>query len=226
MCWIRHQFWRSCISKSRIRSDRFVSTWNVCQRAKRMTRTTNCMYSSGISLWNMSLIELTKIVFGVVQRSGSASFSERAADQILVRTDDPARHEIAQRMFPRSNGHSPGYLRAPSHGVPGGVGPFDRGVSCHRQSLVRMCFGDLHCSRWAFHGIARGKAKQVKRVACAVEQLKWVGGNPCKHRLQSSIEILADLGEICLLFGRFLFVEKPFGLLLGIEGVVPVGFTE
>lgn len=77
-----HQMWCSMPnlrnrprSNSLIRSDRFVSTWNVCQLASSITVATASMYSSETRSWKRSLIELTKIVLGDRQRSGSASFS-------------------------------------------------------------------------------------------------------------------------------------------------------
>ena len=46
-----------------------------CESARCMTRTTFSTYSSGMSLRKRSLIELTKTIFGEVQRSGSASMA-------------------------------------------------------------------------------------------------------------------------------------------------------
>ena len=51
-------------ASSASRSWRLVRIWNTCRSARRITSNTSAMYSSGMSSWKRSLIELTKIVRG------------------------------------------------------------------------------------------------------------------------------------------------------------------
>ena len=65
-------------ARSRARSGRFVSTWKVCQSARRIVSNTCPTYSSGISSWKRSLMLLTKIMRGFRHDSGSSSRSGRS----------------------------------------------------------------------------------------------------------------------------------------------------
>src|SRR5439155_5570914 len=60
----------SCEASSPSRSDRLVSTWNVCQSARTIVSKTRRMNPNGTSGWKRSDIEFTKISRGRFHSSG------------------------------------------------------------------------------------------------------------------------------------------------------------
>ena len=117
------------------------------------------MYSVGTSLWNRSLIELTKIIRGCRHRSGSASRSGRSAGRSPARRDGRARRGSARRTLGVAVVAPGADLRAPGHGVPGRVGPLDGGRISHvsRQNIMRT--GILVCSSQLLHRSSSGHAR-------------------------------------------------------------------
>src|SRR3972149_711847 len=78
----RRVLWLSCrgsraahANHARIRSGRFVSTWNVWRGVVAITPNTAAMYSLGTASWNRSDIEQTNTRLGLRQRSGWARAS-------------------------------------------------------------------------------------------------------------------------------------------------------
>jgi hypothetical protein len=63
--------WRA----ERLALHRFVRIWKTCRSASVITSNTSAMNPSGTCSWNRSLIELTKIRRGRLQRSGCPSLS-------------------------------------------------------------------------------------------------------------------------------------------------------
>ncbi len=137
MCGSRAAKPKRELSRSRIRSDRLVSTWNVCQLARLHDPADLLDVVVGHSLVEQVAHRVDENHLGLrpPQRLGKLLGDELEVEPLLVRMPRHAPEPLGERLGVTMR--TPGTdLRAAPDRVPGGVGPFDLGVQAHRELPV------------------------------------------------------------------------------------------